>query len=407
MSRSIQSRRTGRKNLRSTEIRSRGDGKRALSPTRGIRDATPRLIGLPVTITVPNLKGLRGRYCSRWDEQPAALLGKSWLRLQICRAQDWSGSAVDFLERGFRRFCRANGAGQARKIWSGCLRIMDHPFELTEQERNSAEVEEPVSLLYLVGEYDAAASIPIAPTLALLEREHALLPAAFYRILVHNLWKWMRVFDYSDALAHAEMWMEEMEEPGEAGSPYPNVRQNIPACLKKHAKMGAGKARRLLQEIEPAISISTVRSLVKLALAMDAQGHGYEHAWPGRLAKLVPAVQDFLDDADGCGPGCLISWYEDDEVSACFEEQMRDLGQNGAMEPSILLTFQLHQPAAELDDNSKRVLDYAGAMLRSLALAANIVDIVRELHDEHLRQHRIKSGLQVEPGPAGVRDQQL
>jgi len=146
---------------------------------------------------------------------------------------------------------------------------------------------------------------------------------------------------------------------------------------------------------------------VKLALAMDAQGHGYEHAWPGRQAALVPAVQDFLDDAEGCGPGCLISWYEDDEVSACFDEEMRDLGQNGAMEPSILLTFQLHQPTAELDANSKRVLDYAGAMLRSLALAANIVDIVRELHDEHLRQHRIKSGLHVEPGPAGVRDQQL
>jgi hypothetical protein len=138
------------------------------------------------------------------------------LRLGIRRAQDWSGSAVDFVERGFQRFCLAHGAVQARKVWSGCLRIMDHPFDLTEQERNATEADAPASLLYLVGEYDAAASIPIGAALSLLEREHPSLPAAFYRTLVHNLAKWMRVFDYSDALAHAEMWMEEVDEESES-----------------------------------------------------------------------------------------------------------------------------------------------------------------------------------------------
>ena len=350
---------------------------------------------------------MRERFCSRWDEQPAAQLGKSLLRIGICRAQDWSGSAVDFVERGFRRFCVAHGADQARKVWSGCLRIMDHPFDLTEQERNAIEAEGPASLLYLVGEYDAAASIPIGPALALLEREHASLPAAFYRILVHNLAKWMRVFDYSDALAHAEMWMEEIDEESKADSVYPKVRQNLPACMKKHAKMGPRKARRLLQELAASLATSSARSLVALVSELDEQGRGYEHAWAGKLAAQVPVIQDFLNDAESCGPGCLISWYEDDEVSACFDEEMRDLGQNGTMEPSILLTISLNQSAAELDAESNRVFEYAGVMLRSLAIAARIVELVRELHDEHLGQHRIKSGLQVEPCPAGIRDQQL
>jgi hypothetical protein len=77
---------------------------------------------------------------------------------------------VDFVERGFRRFCKTNGAGAAKKIWRGFLRIMDHPFELTEQERNSAEIESPTTTLHLVGEYDAAASIPIRAALTHLER---------------------------------------------------------------------------------------------------------------------------------------------------------------------------------------------------------------------------------------------
>jgi hypothetical protein len=282
---------------------------------------------------------------------------------------------------------------------------MDHPFELTEQERNSAEMESPTSTLYLVGEYDAAASIPIGATLIHLGREHELLPAAFYRIFAHNLWKWMRVYDYSDALEHAEMWMQDMDEDSEAQSVYPKVAQNIPLCLQTYSKIGERKARRFLRQIEPSLCSSVPRQLVRHLLEMDTRGRGREHAWAGKLAEQIPAIGDFLNEADSCGPGCLISWYEDDEINACFDEEMRDLGANGQLEPPVVLTMQLDKPAKDQDLEIKQVFDYAGAMLQSLASAARIVDIIRELYDEHLRQHRLKSGLQVEPGPAGVRDQ--
>jgi hypothetical protein len=405
MSRSIPGRRTDRKNVRQPEVQSRPSRRRTLPSARRSRHASPRLIGLPISTTVPNLKGLRWRYCSRWDEEPAAHLGKSLLRLGICRAEDWSGSAVDFVERGFRRFCNENGADEARKIWSGFLRIMDHPFELTEQERNSAETENPTTTLYLVGEYDAAASIPIGATLAHLEREHELLPAAFYKIFIHNLWKWMRVYDYSDALEHAEMWMQDLDEDSEAESVYPKVAQNVPPCLQKHSKLGERNARRFLQQIEPSLRTPAARQLVSHVLELDALGRGREHAWAGRLAEQIPAIGDFLNDAESCGPGCLISWYEGDEITASFDEEMQNLGQNGPLEPPIVLLIQLDKFLAGMDSEVKRVFDYAGAMLRSLALAARIVDIIRELYDEHLRKHRLKSGLQAEPGPAGVRDQ--
>lgn len=312
---------------------------------------------------------------------------------------------MDFVERGFRRFCTKNEADQAKKIWSGFLRIMDHPFELTEQERNSAETESPTTTLYLVGEYDAAASIPIGATLTLLEREHELLPAAFYKVFVHNLWKWMRVYDYSDALEHAEMWLEDLDEDSEAESVYPKVARNVPPCLQKYSKLGNRKARRFLQDIEVELRSPLARQLVKHLLEMDAHGRGREHAWAGKLAERIPTIGDFLNDADSCGPGCLISWYEDDEVNACFDEEMRDLGANGPMEPPMVLSIPLDKPVATLDSEIKRVFDYVSAMLQSLAAAARIVEIIRELYDEHLRQHRIKSGLQIEPGLAGVRNQ--
>jgi len=156
---------------------------------------------------VPTIRDIRWRYCTRWDEEPAARLGSSLLRLGICRVEDWTGSAVDFVERGFNRFCKANGVDDARRIFQGDLRIMDHMFDLTERQRNEArsEMSEPAQTLFLVGDFTAAASIPIGATLAHLEREHTLLPAAFYVVLVQDLWKWMRVYDCTAALEHAEM----------------------------------------------------------------------------------------------------------------------------------------------------------------------------------------------------------
>jgi len=82
---------------------------------------------------MPRLNGVRWRFCSRWDEQPAAELGKSFLRLGICRIEDWSGSAVDFVERGFRRFAKANGADEANRVWAGDLRIADYLYRLSDQ----------------------------------------------------------------------------------------------------------------------------------------------------------------------------------------------------------------------------------------------------------------------------------
>jgi hypothetical protein len=367
------------------------------------------LIGLPLSTTLPNIQGIRWRFCSRWDEQPAAQLGKSLLRLGICLIDDWSGSAVDFVERGFRRFAKSNGADQAMKVWSGELRIADDLLQLSELERNQreAEADNSTATLYLVGEYHAAASIPIGATLLHLEKEDPLLPAAFYKILVHNLWKWMRVYDYSDAVEHSEFWLSELDEETEGESIYRKVKENIPSCLARYVALSESKARKLLHDISLTSRRSTSRQLVQLILELDGLGKGYDHAWAGQLVKDIPEIEDWLAGCDGCGPGCLISWHEDDEVNACFDEEMRCIGQEGPFEPPIVLAMKPGRSAKEEDAAVKKAMDHASVMLRSLATAARIVEIIREIDDEYIRQHRLQPGFQVEPGTAGLRDQQL
>ena len=367
------------------------------------------MIGLPLGVTVPRLKGIRWRYCTRWDEGPAAVLGMSLLRLGICRPNDWSGSAVDFVERGFRRFCSQNHVAAAKKVWVGDLRITDSLFELTEQERNQVEAEREgvTDHLYLIGDYEAAASIPIGATLSHLEAEHDLLPAAFYVVLTTNLYKWMRVYDYLDAQEHAEMWMEDLNDEELEASIYRKVDTEIPACIKGHSKtLKYRRARTLLQEIQPHTTVA--RELVRHVLEMDTHGQGHEHAWPGQITeKDLPGIDDWLADAEYSRPGCLITWYENDAINACFDEEAQHMGENGPCQPNVALTIRLDKPNKKLDEGVRRVFDHAGAMFRSLGSAAKIVELVRDLYDEYLREHRLESGLPVEPSLIGVREEQL
>jgi pimeloyl-ACP methyl ester carboxylesterase len=96
MSRGIQSRRVDREDIPRGLARPLSR-KRPRPSTRRGSSATPRLIGLPLRVTIPKIDGIPWRYCTRWDEQPAATLAKSLLRQGICRLEDWSGSAVDFV----------------------------------------------------------------------------------------------------------------------------------------------------------------------------------------------------------------------------------------------------------------------------------------------------------------------
>jgi hypothetical protein len=327
-------------------------------------------------------------------------------RLGICRPIDWSGSAVDFVERGFNRFCRQNGAVEAKKVWVGDLRIADTLFELTEQERNQIEAgsDESIPRLFLIADYEAAASIPIGATLARLEVEHHLLPAAFYRIFTTNLYKWMRVYEYVDAQEHAEMWMEDLNDEELETSVYRKLDHEIPDCIKKYSKaLKYNKARVLLETLRPRTALA--RELVHHVLEMDARGQGHEHKWPGRLKEQdVPGIGDWLMDAESSRPGCLITWHENDAINACFDEEAQHMGENGPCLPNVALPIKLDQPGT-LDNQVRKMLDHAGAMLRSLASASKVVEIVRELYDEYLHKHRLEPGLPPEPSASGVRDE--
>ena len=333
----------------------------------------------------------------------------SLLRLGICRPQDWTGSAVDFVERGFKRLALVNGIDTVRKVWEGDIRILDHVFELSERDRYQAraEMDDPAQTLFLVIDFSSAASIPIGATLRVLEREHRRLPAAFFAAFRHCLGKWMLVYDYEAATEHAEMLMLDRETAELADSVYPQVAPSLPACLRDQLKMNPRYACSIVRAMRRTLRVGTARELVSHLLDMWKHSTGYSHHWPHRLIRQTPGLDDYLEECDGIGPGCLLNWYENDPISACFDEEVEYIGQNGPLAPCILRAIRLDEPEGKVDQAVCRLFEYIAAMIRSLACATKIVEIIRELYDEHLRQHRIESGLQTHPSTPDLWNQQL
>lgn len=316
---------------------------------------------------------------------------------------------MDFAERGLKRLAQANGIAHACKVWEGDIRLLDHVFELSERERDEAraEMDGPPQQLFLSVDYSSAASIPIGATLSVLERADKRLPAAFFVAFRHCLMPWMLVYDYDAAVEQAEMGLLSLDPTDAADTHYHQVAPSLPPCLQDKLTMNPSRAIIALRKMKQTLAPGTARDLVSLLSEMWEYSRGREHYWPSRLTRKVPGLDEYLEECDGIGPGCLLNWYEDDVLNACFDEEVQYIGQNGPLAPTILMSLNLNQPEKRLDRDARKFFDYIAAMIRSLAYAAKIVEVVRGLYDEHLREHRLKSGLQTEPSAADLRNQQL
>jgi len=324
------------------------------------------------------------------------------LRLGISRVNDWTGSAVDFVQVGLARHCQANGISVVSRVFpEAYIRLLDEIVELNEYERNQSETVGPSSRIFLSVNYDQAAMVPIGPTLRLLGSVHERLSAAFFTVLCDNLYRWMSVYDFRDAEHHADEQLQFLEEEELKESFYPQVRGVRPASLNKLPSCSS--AVRSLKRILPILGDARTRQLLSHCLTLHEHGAGYEHAWPYDLRDKVPEMEDYLEHTDEPGPGALIVFDEDDLVEACFTEQMQYLGQDNPIGSSLMLFIDLNQDSESLDRAVKASFDRLGAMVRSLASASVLIEIIRGISDEDIRQRGIKQELPTEPGAAGIR----
>jgi hypothetical protein len=375
------------------------------TPKRSRYDSI-RVIGAPLAVTLPRIRGIRPSYCSRSDERPAVKLALSMFRLGIARLSDWNGSAVDCVSKALARFCRAHGLATVSRVFpESSIRLLDNLVERSEYELIQSSDTEPSSRMFLMVDHCQAAMVQVGPTLGLLEKLHRDLPGAFYQVFKTNLERWMRVYDLRDAEQYAEEQIKMGEEEEIKESFFPQVQSVRPACLKNLPDYEPAVKR--LRNLRPRCRYSWASALIRQCLELHNWGDGHGAKSPFMLRNEVPEMEDYLENTDYPGPGALFVIGEDDLIEACFTEEMQGIGENYPLRSTLMLLIHLERNSASLDHQVQAAFDYLGRMVRSLALSTEMIETIRGIYDADLRQRRLESRVPVEQGAPGVRSEQL
>lgn len=361
-----------------------------------------RVVGAPVGLTLPRIVDLPINHVFQSDNQPTMKFALSMMRLGMIRLGDWKGNVASLIHKGLTRYCEAQGLREAKKVFAeGTIGFIDELSELDCYTQMGTVRQQASGQMLLAVYYAHSAMVPIGPTLKAFRAVNESLADAFYEVVRHNLGRWMRTYDYTDALCLAERQIEMMDESEAKESYYPDVenqcKQWMPRKLPSYKR-----SVKFLQASMSHLKCDDLKRLIALVLKMHEHGKKYETAWPSHLCEVVPGMQDFLDNTDQPGPGVLIAFEEDDLVNACFDEEMQYLGNDYAIGPSLMLMVDLTQPDKALDAQVKRMFAHVGAMLRSLSVGAELILSLRKINDEDLRRRRLEPRVQTGPGVAAV-----
>jgi hypothetical protein len=217
-----------------------------------------------------------------------------------------------------------------------------------------------LSHVFLTLEPDSAGYVILGPTLRLLESAHSRLPATFVHLFFDALNRWVRVYDYRDALARVESLREYYEADPEAGEfELPDVERCIPLSMKQ-----SPLSARVLGKIVPRIEDSLAGQLMDLVVRLDRLSN--QSVRP----EIGEDTRELLMDCGESVPALLAVFERNDAIEGCFDE-----GCQGMLElipePNLIIGFN-----GESADSAARAFEILSTVCAALACASKLMRIL-------------------------------
>src|SRR5262249_4452937 len=155
-------------------------------------------------LTVPRLNGIAMRHQLAFGVQPAARLCHTLMEAGIAEANDWSHrdrNPLAFVEKTLHRWATDHGAAEIGTEFDLALGLVSDLDPYAEGRSTTG----PIERMYLILEPETAGYLVLGPMLRRLDAVHARLPATFLHLFTGALNRWVRVYDYRDALERVEM----------------------------------------------------------------------------------------------------------------------------------------------------------------------------------------------------------
>ena len=311
-------------------------------------------------LTIPCLDGVPLEHQLWQGEQAAARTAAAFLKAGLASEEDWyraQRNPFDFMKMTLNRWVAAHWATEIQEEFRLHLTLstsLDRYF--TDQEPNAT------SELYLTIEPESAGYLVLGPTLRLLETVHPRLPVTFTHTLLASLNRWIRVYDWRDALERVDRLREwyEMDPPEtDEEVQLPDIESSIPHCIKRHAL-----SPKTLGRIGRTIKDTTARHLVENLLDIER--------------AATRAVRPVIDEDTGamladCGdalPSLLTVFEKHDAIEGQFDEESQGMLEV-TPEPNLIIRFN-----GEDVESVRDAFDRLAACCETLACAKRLMKIM-------------------------------
>jgi hypothetical protein len=226
-------------------------------------------------------------------------------------------------------------------------------------------------------EVQACGYLKIGAALAALEEQERSLGAAFYFLLRRSLYRWIRIYDHTDAECYNEQlheWMEQDDPQNRDAYEFPPVEKAIPEPIRTAEDWTYPNARRLLRRHLDGPHSIWIRKLLSLHQL-------------SRLKGQVTRFEGEYDDAPV--PSLLLVFRENDAIQACFDHES-DRYNETTNEPSCAVHFR-----PEVGEEFDAALRTMAIFLRVNMELAGLITLLNDWEEKHASQcqHRTEPSL--------------
>ena len=306
---------------------------------------------------IPHLDGVPGEYRFHAGERASIRLARTLLEVDIADPADWRRVRRDptaFVGLTLQRWIDLHGGKTIRRRFNLRLTIS----EVVDEYAEAGEQDPDGRQLYFILHPDSAAYIVAGPTLELLEREHARLPASFYHVFTGALNKWVRTYDYRDAEDRVDMLREWAEGEGEQYE-IADVAAAIPACMKRKPLSLEG-----LERFGRQARSSEVRAVIGATVNL--------HRVSERAGRpdLTDEMREQLADSNPPLPSALVVFAENDAIEGQFDDDSQNL-MECTPEPNLVIPLNAFDPGSV-----QSAFATLGVVCGTLEAACRLVDLM-------------------------------
>ncbi len=303
---------------------------------------------------MPHLDGVPAVHRVCRGDRVAAAIGSAMLRANVADDHTWIVSNSDpfrFVQTSLSQFVERHGGRVACGTFPVSLALTG-----TLNEYAAADREVDAANLFLTIDPKEAGYLVLGPTLQVLERQHPRLPATFFHLISAALNRWVRVYDYRDALEHVERLRDWYSaDPGAGEFEVPDVDPSVPASVLRRP-LSRPATRRILTGCP-----KEIQKWMEQAMALE------------RLSARCPRLQlpeqasDELCDCNAPLPCLLVVFSRRDNIEACFDTEAESM-MEVPPEPNLII------PINALDQSSVRsAFATLATVCETLAAASKLI----------------------------------